>query len=266
MGTFLDKFEGLILNYSRRIISAGILLVLIGMAWNFLAGALNAIDSPNVESGDTYDLPGFEEPQFKEKSSKPQQKESDDSSEEKPVEPVERDYSDELDNMAENMAPLFVSLYNYDTNNSAVETLRPYFAEEVARNVFGSGMNKNQRDEWVDGADDYLDDLSDYMIDKYEINRRNPVTGDDSNLKSEDVSFIERPLEGYRIAANTALQDHNMEVAQAEIAATANQMKGLGQLMYVLYAVGIVVLLVLILIVFKAENSLRRSADSMEKN
>jgi hypothetical protein len=267
MGAFLDKFEGLILNYSRRIISAGILLVLIGMAWNFLAGALNSIDSPNVDSGDTYDLPGFEEPEVKEDPIEPEQKNNDSSPQEKKVvDRIEREYSDELDNMAENMAPVFVSFYSYETIDSAIDSLRPYFAKTVKSLVYDSSMNRDQRDEWVDAADDYLDDLSGYMIDKYEINRRNPVTGDQTNLKYEDESFMKQPLREFSTGANLARSNHMDEVEAAKYTAAGNNVKGLGQLMYVLYAIGIVVLLVLILIVFKAENSLRRSADSMEKN
>ena len=267
MGAFLDKFEGLILNYSRRIISAGILLVFIGMAWNFLAGALNAIDSPNIESGDTYDLPEFQEPQVEEVPIEPEQKNNDSSSQEKKVvERIEREYSDELDNMAENMAPVFVSFYGYETIDTAIDSLRPYFANTVKAIIYDSSMNKDQRDEWVDAADDYLDDLSDYMIDKYGINRRNPVTGDETNLKSEDESFMKQPLREFARGANVARSNHMDEVEAAQYTAAGNNIKGLGQLMYVLYAIGIVVLLVLILIIFKAENSLRRSADSMEKS
>ena len=126
--------------------------------------------------------------------------------------------------------------------------------------------DRDQRDEWVDAADDYLDDLSDYMVDKYGINRRNPVTGDQTNLKSEDESFMATPLREFARGANVARSNHMDEVEAAQYTAAGNNIKGLGQLMYVLYAIGIVVLLVLILIVFKAENSLRRSADSMEKS
>ncbi len=43
-------------------------------------------------------------------------------------------------------------------------------------------------------------------------------------------------------------------------------MKGAAQLMKVAIVIGIIIGLVLILLIFKAENSLRRSADSMEKS
>ncbi len=267
MGAFLDKFEGIILNYSRRIISAGIFLVLIGMAWNFLAGALNAIDSPNVDLEDTYDLPRFEEPVIYEPEESSSSNDNQNYNDEESQERVERDYSDELDEMAETIAPLFVSLNNWNDLESANNDIRAYLAGEVDRLVyFNDQMNVDQRDEWVDGAVDYIDDLTDYMVDKYDVNRRNPSNGDTSILESVDEGYLQRPLDLYREGANKARSNHIDEANEASMIAAQNNITGLGQLMYVLYAIGVVVLLVLILLVFKAENSLRRSADSMEKN
>jgi len=271
MGAFLDKFEGLILNYTRRIISAGILLVLIGMAWSFLSGALNSIDSPNVEADDTYDLPRFEEPVNQEaqesSSSSNNNTNNDDDETQEPQERVEKDYSDEIDEMTETIAPLFVSLGSWDNLEAAYTDIRSYLAGEIDRLVyFNNAMNEDQRDEWVDGAVDYIDDLTDYMADKYDVNTRKPSVGDSSLLDSVDEIYLQRPLDGYREGANDARTNHLQSANEASMIAEQNNIKGLGQLMYVLYAIGIVVLLVLILIVFKAENSLRRSADSMEKN
>ena len=59
MGNFLDKFESLVLNYSRRIISAAILIALLILSWNFILGTLNTFDSPNTELDDSFTLPDF---------------------------------------------------------------------------------------------------------------------------------------------------------------------------------------------------------------
>ena len=263
MGNLLDKFESLILNYSRRIISAAIFIVLIIMSWNFLAGLLNTFDSPNTEGDDSFSMPEFIEPfetaDFENVNDR--DSETSDTGEEKKQ--VDLDYSDEIDEMAETIFPLYISLRNFapDQENS----IREYLSERVSEQIYDGLYTENQRDDWVDGAVDYIDDLSDYMMDKYDISSRNPVAID-VELSSEDNEFLDRPLSLYSIDAAEALSDHLAEVSEAKDIAANNNLEGVGQLFTVLYTLGAVIFMVLMLLIFKAENSLRRSADAIEKD
>ena len=165
--------------------------------------------------------------------------------------------------MASDMAPLYISLKGWD-GDDAKEDIRKYLSKEVARAAYGT-LNKKQRDDWVDGAVDYVDDFSDYMADKYDISKSNPVSAD-VDLPSVENAVMRNPLRAYEREANALLIEHAAEATEAAAIAMENNERGDGQLMNVGYAILIMILLILILIIFKAENSLRRSADSMEKS
>ena len=262
MGTMIDKFEGIILNSARRIITAGVFILLLGMIWNFFGGSLNIADGANVERGDRYDMPTFQEPQFEGLQADSEMKSDEEAAPEETISPVERDYKKELDAMASDMAPLYISLRGW--NDDAKEEIRKYLSKEVARAAYGT-LNKKQRDDWVDGAVDYLDDFSDYMVDKYDINKPKPISAD-KKLPSVEDGIMNRPLSAYENQADALYDNHADEASDAAATASRNNEKGMGQLMNVGYAIGAMILLILILLIFKAENSLRRSADSMEKS
>ena len=263
MGTMIDKFEGIILNSARRIITAGVFILLLGMIWNFFGGSLNIADGANVERGDRYDMPTFQEPQFEGLQADSEMKSDEEAAPEETISPVERDYKKELDAMASDMAPLYISLKGWD-GDDAKEDIRKYLSKEVARAAYGT-LNKKQRDDWVDGAVDYLDDFSDYMVDKYDINKPKPIMAD-KKLPSVEDGIMNRPLSAYENEADALYDNHADEASDAAATASRNNEKGMGQLMNVGYAIGAMILLILILLIFKAENSLRRSADSMEKS
>jgi hypothetical protein len=266
MGTMIDKFEGIILNSARRIISAGVFILLLGMIWNFFGGSLNSMDGPNVELEDRFDMPTYQEPEFAGlESSKADSDE--DTEEEEIISQVEKDYKKELDAMTSDFVPLYVSLKGMDADD-VKEDIREYFSTEVGRAAYSEdlfSLNEKQRDDWVDGAVDYVDDFADYMVDKYDISRSNPVSAD-VDLPSVENAVMRNPLRAYEREANALLIEHAAEATEAAAIAMENNERGDEQLMNVGYAILVMILLVLILIIFKAENSLRRSADSMEKS
>ena len=108
MGAFIDKFEGIVLNSARRVLSAGVLPLVLGLAWNFLAGTSNVMDGPNLDSDDRYDMPEYIEPLPEDtKKSSDSEDENDDTKDK--LDPIERDYRKELDNLASSYAPLYIS-------------------------------------------------------------------------------------------------------------------------------------------------------------
>ena len=58
----IDKFEALVLNNTRRLLTCVMLLALIITAWNVIFGSLNSTDRPNKDIEDTFKLPKFEKP------------------------------------------------------------------------------------------------------------------------------------------------------------------------------------------------------------
>ena len=265
MANLIDKFEGMVLNNSRRIISVAILILLLMGVWNFFGGILNSIDGPNVDADDAPRMPKFEEPI--DYSSLMEDIDIEDLDEEEGmVEIVEEDFGRELDKLASIHASLYVSGGFFADVESAYEGIRDYIKDEVERLVYGDSYNDDQKEAWVDGYVDFSEDFKDYIVDKYDWNFRNPTMGSQDNLDSFDLDYLNKPVEEYRKAVFDVYQDHNAAAIESVTTAAANNVKGAAQLMKVAIVIGIVIALVLILLIFKAENSLRRSADSMEKS
>jgi hypothetical protein len=265
MLALIDKFEGLVLNNSRRIISFAIFILLLGALWNLFGGIFNTIDGPNVEADDAPRMPKFEEPLAISDSKTEEENEVDGDAEE--VDIVESDFARELDKLASIHAPLYVATDRFDDVDKAFDGLRNYIKGEVERLVYAGSYSDTQKEAWVDGYVDFSKDFKNYMVDKHKLNLKNPgFTKTLLREESYDSLYLDRPVEEYRKAVKDVYTKHQADAAEATVTSTANNIKGATQLMLVGIILGIVILFILILLIFKAENSLRRSADSSEKN
>jgi len=265
MTNLIDKFEGIVLNNSRRIISVALFVLLLMAVWNLFGGILNTIDGPNVDSDDAPRMPKFEEPiDYSALMEDVDVEDIDIEIEE--VDIVEEDFGRELDKLGNIYAPLYVSSSRWDSVTQANIDIREYIKGEIERLVYGNNYSDDQKEAWVDGYIDFSNDFKDYMVDKYDWSTRNPKSTITVVTDSYDDEFLNRPVEEYRKAVIDVFQDHNAAVMESATTAAANNVKGAAQLMKVAIVIGIIIGLVLILLIFKAENSLRRSADSMEKS
>ena len=263
MTNLIDKFEEMVLNNSRRIISVAIFILLLMGVWNFFGGILNTIDGPNVEADDAPRMPEFTIP-IDISSFSDEAEESD--TEVELVEEIEEDFEKELNKLAQIHAALYVSAGWFDNVETSNESIRDYIKAEIDSWIYGYGYSEKQKEAWVDGYIDYSYDFKDYIVDKYDWNYRNPTMGSSDDLDSYDLEYLERPVDQYAQMTVNSFDDHDANVLDAAADAAANNVKGAAQLMKVAIVIGIVIALVLILLIFKAENSLRRSADSMEKS
>ena len=196
------------------------------------------------------------------KKSSDSEEENDDTKDK--IDPIERDYRKELDNIASSYAPLYISLKSWEVD-TAFTDIRKYIKGEIAGEIYSSNLNSKQRDDWVDGFEDYADDFSDYMVDKHDINFKKPVSRTLENMSSVENGMLNYPLSDYKRRANNLYSTHMSAVAEANSTASQNNQKGEQQLMNAVYAIAIIISLILMLLFFKAENSLRRSADSIEQ-
>ncbi len=263
MINLIDKFEGMVLNNSRRIISVAIFILLLMGVWNFIGGILNTIDGPNLEADDAPRMPEFTTP-IDLSAVTYEAEESD--IEVELVEEIEEDFGKELNKLAQIHASLYVSAGWFDNVEASNESIREYFKTEIDSWIYGFGYSDEQKEAWVDGYIDYSNDFKDYIVDKYDWNFRNPTMGSQDDLDSYDLDYLNRPVSEYGAKTDDSFSDHNANVLDAAADAAANNVKGAAQLMKVAIVIGIVIALILILLIFKAENSLRRSADSMEKS
>jgi hypothetical protein len=125
-------------------------------------------------------------------------------------------------------------------------------------------LSEEQMENMVDGLVDYVDEFSDFYTEKFSVDTRNLekiVEQKDKDLEN----LLDRPTDAYGDGVLRNLDNLHDLVDEETQEVSENNMSGMGQLMIAVSIIGGIVLLLLILLIFKAENSLRRSADTSEK-
>ena len=262
MGTFLDKFESWFLNYSRRTLSLLVLvLLLIGTSY-LLLGLSNTFDSVNNKITDSFSMPEFEEPVVAKedlKATKTAQSKND--KEESSSHPMP-EYESEISEIVEDLIPLYIVFKGFDNGGVGATQLTNFVSDQLKS--YMNVLSDEQMDSMVDGFVNYIDDFSDFYVDKFSINSR-----DLDNMvaqKNQDIEdILDNPVVAYtdKVDENRASLYDSVEAETREV--TENNISGMGQLMVAGSVIGAIVLLILFLLAFKAEHSLRRSADSSEK-
>ncbi len=258
----IDHSEVFLLVWTRRVLTVLALLVLAVGLWNLIAGTFNFFDSPNVDIEDSFDIPEFVAPKNAQLSNKQEaaapQQSSDTPDESKWVHPLPR-YDDEINEIVDDLYPLYVEHYNFSEDGEKREELIDFIAGQLSELV--DELTEDQMDDAVDGLVDYIHELTEFYGDM-----------DLPDLKTADL----RKQEIDEILGNPVLEYDNLvtqnfdrfkrEVARARLEATENNDSAVVQFMIVGGAVAVVFLLVVFLLVFRVEHSLRRSADSLESS
>jgi len=269
MGSFLDKFEGIVLDNARRVISS-LILAAIAVGALFLVIALwNFSDSPDAEITDRFDVPEFEEPaRVVSQASKKDSEASPPDSNAKPAEEPQwehpmPDYESELGDMVDDLMPLFVAFQGWETGVSNRRNLINFIAGQLDQ--YQRNLSEDQMDDVVSGLEDYIDDFADYYGDAaglkgLDLDEIQPNSATDPVVET----FLKNPTSAYLDGVNAAYDELAGEVSKAEAEAGRNNASAASQIMITAGSIGAVILLVLLLVLFKVENSLRRSADAVE--
>lgn len=269
MGPFLDKFEGIVLDNARRVISS-LILAAIAVGALFLVLALwNFSDSPDAEITDSFDVPEFEEPpRVASQATKKDSNVSPSDSSAKPAEEPQWEhpmpnYESELDDMIDDLMPLFVAFKGWDVSVENRRSLITFIAGQLDR--FQQTLSEDQMDDVVSGLEDYIDDFADYYGDAaglsgLDLDEIQPNSATDPVVEN----FLKNPTSSYLDGVREAYAELEEEVINAEAEAGRNNANAASQIMITAGSIGAIILLVLLLVLFKVENSLRRSADAVE--
>lgn len=269
MGSFLDKFEGIVLDNARRVISL-LTLAAIAVGALYLVIALwNFSDSPDAEITDRFDVPEFEEPpRVASQATKKDSNVSPSDSNAKPAEEPQwehpmPDYESELDDMVDDLMPLFVAFRGWEIDVSNRRSLIDFIAGQLDQ--YQRSLSEDQMDDVVSGLEDYIDDFADYYSDAaglegLDLDEIQPNSASDPEVET----FLKNPTYAYLDGVGAAYEELAGEVSKAEAEAERNNASAASQIMITAGSIGAVILLVLLLVLFKVENSLRRSADAVE--
>ena len=269
IGFFLDSVETFILNYSRRILTAIILIGLIIGTLMVSSGIINLADSPNVVAEDVFKVPEFEKPKDTNKSSDlDSAKEPADEDKELYVHPMP-EYKKEMRNIVEN-----IMILNAVFANAAVNEFNyNLFTDRLANKLlpYKKVLSEDQFEETVEGLEDYVDDKMVWLrkgLKSRSIVLPKKVQIDSNNKQEKDriaTTFMNIPYAQYLEGVSTAYTEHFEKVEEAALVSSMNNMGAYVTLMIAGITFGVIVSLILLLLLFKAENSLRRSADFMER-
>ncbi len=289
MGAWLDKFEQLILNYSRRVITV---LFIISATVVIISAVLSAVryyeSFPRLSFEDRFSLPKFEKPVSKtpantnntnntnsEKNKEAQEPKTQENKIEE-AHPMPK-YKSEISQITEYIYPLYVAFYKWDTSSLAnfdgkiqitnviANNLRPftkylYYNEEDSRKKLK--LSEQQMDDVVNGLVEYIKNFSNYYIRKFNINSNIDEIRPRNNEEFERI--LRNPYKKY---LDEVRDNYDSLVADVYLTRDfAEEMKiELKSIILVAgIATSVMVTLILLLLIFKAENSLRRQANSFE--
>jgi len=266
MGAFLDKFEGIVLDNSRRVISLLILLTIIVGLLYLTSAIINFADSPNTKTADRFSVPAFEQPVENAEELQESQN-SEDTANAPEVTESEHpmpEYRDEIANIVENIYPFYVAFFNFEVSEERREFLTEFTAEQLI--PYQNAFSRQQTDEIIEGLENYTNDFSEYYLeevglDGLDVEEINP--GSMSNPEFEQI--LRNPFNEYLIGVEDAYDVHLEEVESAQMEAQRNNLSALQQISIAGGSIAAIIFFILLLILFKVENSIRRSADAAEK-
>ena len=269
MGSFLDKFEGIVLDNARRIVSSLILAAIAVGALFLVIAAWNFSDSPDAKITDSFVVPEFEEPPRV--ASQATKKDSNDSPSDSNAKPAEEpqwehpmpDYESELDDMVDDLMPLLVAFQGWEIGVPTRRKFIDFIAGQLDQ--YQRSLSEDQMDDVVSGLEDYIDDFANYYGDaaglkRLDLDEIQPNSATDPVVET----FLKNPTYAYLVGVDAAYEELVGEVIMAEAEAGQNNASAVSQIMITAGSIGAVILLVLLLVLFKVENSLRRSADAVE--
>lgn len=263
---FLDRFEGIVLNKARHVITSLILLAIVVAGLYFAMAVSNFADSPSVEASDSFNMPEFVKPQEEkvaEKAQAPAATNSETQAEAKAEEkqhPLPR-YADEIDEVVKEVLPLYIAYYDFKDDEDSRWQLISFIADLMEK--YQAKLYDDQMDEAVKGFVSYMDDFADYYKEKSGIARK-PLDQITSLNNPEIKKILGNPFNVYFRGVMKNYEILEEEAQRAKLESQMNNASALQQIMVTGGALAAMVLLILLLIIFKIENSLRRTADVAE--
>jgi hypothetical protein len=267
MGAFLDRFESWFLNYSRRTLSFLVLvLILIGTLY-FFVGLSNQFDSVNSERTDSFLMPEYVAKEDVKTASTAESSKEEKKSESDPM----TAYEDEILEIVQHLRPFYIKFRGWDDDYKVNEMLTNY-VESISAASFAASSDE-QIEDVVSSLQDYSEDFFYHYVEKfpdldeiYEAHlyeeKLESITYARGNKEMSDL--LKHPLSPWVLQLDKNRLEHYKSVASETAQVMQNNVSGMGQLMIAGSIIGVLVFLILLLLVFKAEQSLRRSADSRE--
>lgn len=263
--------ESFILNYARRVITGIILIVSVIGLVVFIVAIYNLYASPSVTNTDVFDVPVFEKPiDPPEVKTEIEIEEVEEEKEPSWIHPMP-DYEKELKKIAKTMMPLYGIFFGWEGSEKDYQKVIEFTANSLQ--PLAKVLSEDQLDEVVDGLEDYIGDKVSWLRKDLKKNENiivpkklDPDDLPDLETPNDEVStFLSYPYDDYVEGVKNAYLE-NLEMAKlAKVEVDVKKTLANFLLMFVGGALSAIIVLIFFLLIFKTENSFRRSADSLEK-
>ena len=273
MGAWLDKFEQLILNYSRRIITILFIISAFVVTVSLVLSATRYYDSPNISREDNFTVPKFKKPENKTPTSRnninnEKNKESEEPKiQENKIEkahPMPK-YKSQISQITEYVYPLYVAFYKWDTSSLANFDGKIQITNVIANNLkpFDKELNEKQMNDVVDGLVEYIKNFSNYYIRQFNINSNIDEIRPRNNEEFERI--LRNPYRNYLDEVRINYKELLSNVKEEFVSVEENRESAKSIILVTGISTSVMLALILLLLIFKAENSLRRHANSSER-
>ncbi|MBT5445017.1 MAG: hypothetical protein HOK91_19740 [Gammaproteobacteria bacterium] len=199
-------------------------------------------------------------------------------------------YASELEDMVDDLMPLYVAFKGWVISDDNRRNLIVHIADALKEfktaealeivSAIGLGLSGDLVDKWqrdgvllsedqmddvVSGLEDYIGDFADYYGDAAGI-KWVDIEDIESNSATDPLveEFLKMPTKAYLTGVQSANASLDKEARQSALEARENNANAESQIMIVAGSIAVIVLFVLLLVLLKVENSLRRSADVAE--
>lgn len=267
----LDTVESFILNYARRVITGIILIASVIGLVVFIVALYNLYASPSVTNTDVFDVPVFEKPiDPPEVKTEIEIEEVEEEKEPSWIHPMP-DYEKELKKIAKTMMPLYGIFFGWEGSEKDYQKVIEFTANSIQ--PLAEVLSENQFDEVVDGLEDYIGDKVSWLRKDLKKNENiivpkklDPDDLPDLETPNDQIStFLSYPFNDYIEGVNNAYLENTTMAEIAKLEADAKKIVANFLLLFVGVILGAIITLIFFLLIFKTENSLRRSANSLEK-
>lgn len=253
VGSFLDKFEGVVLDNARRVISSLILAAMLVGSLYLIIALWNFLDSPNVEITDRFDVPTFEKPRnvAPQATNKNPNESPSDSNVKSDKEPEWRhpmpEYEREFDDMIDHLSPLYIAFEGRKVNVSFRRLVTDYIADNIVE--YQEFLSEDQFDDLVNGLEGYIDDFAGYYGDAaglkgLDLDKIQPNSASDPVVET----FLKNPTSLYLEGVEKAYEELEGETISSEVEASKNNASSASQIMITVGSIVAIILLVLLLI------------------
>ncbi len=275
----LNALESSTLIYIRTIVFIFLFIAVIITTFSLFNAYIQYTDSPNISENDTFSIPSFDGDKKQEKENTNKIPEKQNNVEFKKDNHPYPELKEEIDEIIDLILPLYLAMEKED-----VQSLRGFELRESLTNLLAERLalynrvlaSNNQFDDVVKGLIIYTKDLSNFYIDKFNIDVTLPTSSDikekytsaNRNSFNQEIRNFGDVLYNYPADYSKALNRNYQQLLEdveiEELRASKNNSLAISSLIEAGWASLFILGALLLFLILKVERSIRSIGDKLK--